>query len=196
MKKPDSQRQKVYRSEHGMEKFRSNLGLKLLGNGVDRIPTTKECQQYIKKVSTYKWFTTRWYIYHSRHTPSVPHVNDGRGRRRPCWDKSCYTIKLPIRTRNEITILHEMAHWIVDMALISTWGSFNNFLFEKTQYDKDHAAHGKEFTSVLLELVRMQLGAEAAKALKSAYKVNKVKCGPRPRLIHRQKVKSAQVLHA
>lgn len=194
MKKPDSQRQKVYRSEHGMEKFRSNLGLKLLGNGVDRVPTTKECQQYIKKVSTYKWFTTRWHVYHSRHMPSVPHINDGRGRRSACWHKSRYTIKLPIHTRNEITILHEMAHWIVDMAFTSN--SFNDFWWNNTQYDKDHAAHGKEFTSVLLELVRMQLGAEAAKALKSAYKANKVKRGPRPRLIHRQKAKSVQVLHA
>jgi len=185
LKQSDNQRSKVYRAEGILlNHFKSKLGLKILGDGCfDPTPSVKDCQQYIKKVSNYEWFTARWRIYYPSYVPDrVPYVNDGRGRGSACWERSTYTIKLPIFARNEPMILHEMAHWIVDMAQIG---------FGQAQYDKDHAAHGKEFASVLLELVRLQLGAGAAKALKASYKANRVKRDPQPQPIHRKAQKVA-----
>jgi hypothetical protein len=82
-----------------------------------------------------------------------------------------------------------MAHWIVDKATVPR--SDGSVGFWVAQYDKDHAAHGKEFASVFLELVRLQLGAEAAKALKASYKANRVKRDPQPQPIHRKAQKVA-----
>ena len=191
MKKSDNQRSRLYRSEGGMGKYKSKLGLKILGNGwTDKVPTTKECQQYIKKVANYEWFTARWQIYYPSYLPDrVPNVGDGRGRGSACWQKSSYTIKLPTWARNEATILHEMAHWIVDMAQVRVYQGTVSWMDK--QYDKDHAAHGVEFAAVLLELYRLQLGAEAAKALKAAYKANRVKRDKQPQPIHRKAQKVA-----
>ena len=198
MSRSDNQRSKVYSAESVLWDFKSKLGEKMLkpqrvreivmNDGtvgyVAEVPaSTKQCKAYMEKVVSYEWFTARWHI----STPSyiegnAPRVGDGRARRRACWDESAYEIKLPHWARCERVILHEMAHWIVDRALMPRLDGMGYV----RQYDRDHAAHGIEFAAVLLELVRLQLGAEAAKALKASYKANRVKRDKQPQPIHRK----------
>ena len=210
MSQSDNQRSKVYRAEESIRKYKSKLGEKMLkpqkirelysqgivtegeylGYVVEIPATTKQCKAYMEKVVKYEWFTARWHI----STPSyilgnAPNVGDGRARRKACWDASCYEIKLPHWARTEAVILHEMAHWIVDKATVPR--SDGSVGFWVAQYDKDHAPHGKEFASVFLELVRLQLGVEAVKALKASYKANRVKRDPQPQPIHRKAQKVA-----
>jgi putative metallohydrolase (TIGR04338 family) len=178
----DNQRSKVYNSEDALVGFKSKMGEKMLGDN----PTTKQCKAYMEKIVSYEWFTARWHI----STPSyivgnAPNVGDGRARRRACWDASVYEIKLPHWARTERVILHEMAHWIVDKATVPREDGRGFWI---RQYDPDHAAHGKEFAAVLLELVRLQLGAEATKALKASYKAKRVKRDKQPQPIHRKAV--------
>jgi putative metallohydrolase (TIGR04338 family) len=152
-----------------------------VGYVVEVPASTKQCKAYMEKIVSYEWFTARWQI----STPSwvegnAPRVGDGRARRKACWDANVYEIKLPQWARTEAVILHEMAHWIVDRAaMVGTYG-------RGRQYDADHAAHGKEFAAVFLELVRLQLGAEATKALKASYKAHRVKRDKQPEPIHRK----------
>jgi len=204
----DNQRSRVYGAELSIsdKKYQSKLGKKMLqpqkirelysadtneyiGSVVEVPASTKQCKAYMEKVVSYEWFTARWHI----STPSwvegnAPRVGDGRARRKACWDASCYEIKLPHWARTEAVILHEMAHWIVDRATVPRE---DNRGFWRPQYDTDHAAHGKEFAAVLLELVRLQLGAEATTALKKAYKMLKVKRDKQPQPIHRKAQKVA-----
>jgi len=208
MSKPDNQRSRVYGAEHWIadKKYQSALGKKMLkpqkvrdlyadadgsylGSVVEVPASTKQCKAYMEKVVSYEWFKARWHI----STPSwvegnAPRVGDGRARRKACWDASCYEIKLPQWARTEAVILHEMAHWIVDRATVPREDDRG---FWRPQYDRDHAAHGIEFAAVLLELVRLQLGAEATKALKAGYKAARVKRDKQPQPIHRKAQKVA-----
>jgi len=186
MSQSDNQRSRVYGAEDVIRKYKSKTGEKIFGDA----PTTKQCKAYMEKVVSYEWFTARWHI----STPSyiegnAPRVGDGRARRRACWQPSTYEIKLPLWARNEAVILHEMTHWIIDKATVPR--SDGSVGFWVLQYDTDHAAHGKEFASVFLELVRLQLGAEAAKTLKVSYKTKRVKRDPQPQPIHRKALKVA-----
>jgi len=206
MSKPDNQRSRIYGAEQWIrhKKYQSKLGEKMLQpqrireirkpdgeyvRYVVEVPaSTKQCKAYMEKVVSYEWFTARWHI----STPSwvqgnAPMVGDGRARRNACWDASCYEIKLPQWARTEAVILHEMAHWIVDRALVTRIDGMGYV----RQYDSDHAAHGIEFAAVLLELVRLQLGAEATKALKAGYKEKRVKRDKQPQPIHRKAQKVA-----
>jgi len=197
----DNQRSKVYAAEGVLSKHKSKLGEKMLkpqrireikkpdgeyvGYVIEQPATTKQCKAYMEKVVSYEWFTARWHI----STPScvegnAPIVGDGRGRRRACWQASSYEIKLPHWARTEAVILHEMAHWIVDVAKVPPRDG--SVRFWETQYPANHAAHGVEFAAVLLELVRLQLGADAAKALKASYKARRVKRDKQPQPIHRK----------
>ena len=187
MSQSDNQRSKVYRAEGILTNhFKSKLGLKILGDGcLAPTPSINDCQRYIKKVSNYEWFTARWRIYYPSYVPDrVPNVGDGRGRGSACWERGTYTIKLPTFARNEANILHEMAHWILDFATVPRSDGSTGFWV--AQYDPDHAAHGKEFASVFLELVRLQLGVKATKVLKASYKQHRVKRDPQPQPIHRK----------
>ena len=177
----DNQRSKVYGAEGVLSKYKSKTGEKIFGDA----PTTKQCKAYMEKVVSYEWFTARWHI----STPSYvegnsPIVGDGQGRRKACWQASSYEIKLPHWARTEAVILHEMAHWIVDVAKVPPRDG--SVRFWETQYPANHAAHGVEFAAVLLELVRLQLGADAAKALKASYKARRVKRDKQPQPIHRK----------
>jgi putative metallohydrolase (TIGR04338 family) len=91
--------------------------------------------------------------------------------------------------RTERVILHEMAHWIVRYSQSAEGGRAR--VLDSEQYDRNHASHGKEFAAVLLELVRLQLGAEATKALKASYKAKRVVRDKQPQPIHRKAQKVA-----
>jgi putative metallohydrolase (TIGR04338 family) len=204
MAKADNQRSKVYDSQTVLTRYKSSLGKKLLkpqkteevvkSDGsiatIIEVPaSTAQCKAYMEKIVTYEWFTARWHI----STPSyiegnAPLVGDGRARRSACWDADEYVIKLPKWARTEWVILHEMAHWITDRATVPRADGRGLWI---RQYDPEHAAHGKEFAAVYLELVRLQLGAEATKALKAAYKANRVKRDKQPQPIHRKAQKVA-----
>ena len=210
MSQSDNQRSKVYRAEGTIHNGKSKLGEKMLkpqkirelysqgivtegeylGYVVEIAASTKQCKAYMEKIVSYEWFTSRWHI----STPSwvegnAPIVGDGRARRKACWQPSTYEIKLPQWARTEPVILHEMAHWIVDKATVPRSDGSTGFWV--AQYDPDHAAHGKEFASVFLELVRLQLGVKATKVLKASYKQHRVKRDPQPQPIHRKALKVA-----
>ncbi len=81
-------------------------------------------------------------------------VKDGRGRRAACYCASERAIKLPRWARREVVVLHELAHW-----LIQVFGHYNN------------ASHGREFTGVFMELLRRYHGLDLAVMQQSANKV-------------------------
>lgn len=77
---------------------------------------------------------------------------------RRCYAEACYcTIVLPIWARNDLTLLHELAH-------------ICNF-YEM----KPVSAHGREFVNTYLYLVQQTLGKETAAQLKNSMLSHKVK---------------------
>jgi putative metallohydrolase (TIGR04338 family) len=110
--------------------------------------TLKECQAFTNKV------LARKYVKDTYGSISSITVLDGRGRRRACatYLYGKRVIKLPLWSRNEYVILHEIAHHL-------------------TRLD----GHKAEFASCLLDLVRHFLGKDSADALQGAYHFKGVK---------------------
>jgi putative metallohydrolase (TIGR04338 family) len=134
MKKPrDSQRSRVYASEHIRQGYRPAFW------------SVDEMQRYVDKLTRSAWFSRRWH-YH-RIT-----VLDGRARRSACAGPT--TISIPQRMRNEVTVLHEVAH-------VVTWGQ--------------GADHGWQFCAAFLELVHHCIGKDAGDALRESFKAHKVR---------------------
>jgi len=141
----DSQRSKVYRSE------------RFLQVGGNRYETVSEMQAYVDKLVQSAWFRRRWPTL----TRNGIEVRDGRGRRIACAERSWgrLIIRMPMWSRSEAVILHEVAHHCSDEAH-GTMGV---------------AAHGWQFASTLHELVAHKMGKEKGDALKKSFRENKVK---------------------
>ncbi len=72
-----------------------------------------------------------------------PGVTDGRSRRRAGYGYSSNTVKLPKWTRDEWTVLHELAHFLV----CYRWGLRK-------------ASHGREFVSIYMRLLELFAGVD------------------------------------
>ena len=78
-------------------------------------------------------------------------VKDGRRRRRPCFDPSEHSIKLPRWGRSKQVVCHEVAH------------AYQYHLFGHTAW------HGREFAGIYLILVKHGIGEEESRALRRRF---------------------------
>lgn len=144
----DMQKARVYASESFPQ--RSALAKRLLGPGGKKYttgtPHIEAVQDYLDAIVTRRWFVSRfgsgWKI--SAVLKSGGSAYGGsRGYRRA-------RMTLPVFARSEPTILHELAHCL-------------------TNHRTDIAHHGPEFAGVYLELIRYQVGKEAAALVRSKF---------------------------
>jgi putative metallohydrolase (TIGR04338 family) len=142
----DSQRSKVYRAEGFLQKKGP------------RYETVAEMQAYVDKLTQSAWFRRRW----PRLARNGIEVRDGRGRRIACaqtsWGRAI--IKMPLWSRSEAVILHEVAHHCTD---------------EGYGTAMDIPWHGWQFASTLHELVAHKMGKEIGDDLKKSFRECKVK---------------------
>ena len=135
-----------------------------------------DIRDWVNKIVDSRWFQFRWPVECIR-------VTDGRRRSSACGsaqpdrifvraDRSARyfgwkgTIKLPKWARYQMVVLHEIAHVVTDQEYKRSDGI---------------AAHGPEFCSNLLQLVRRWMGAEAHATLKESFKNGRVKHTKRSR---------------
>jgi putative metallohydrolase (TIGR04338 family) len=148
---PDSQRSRVYQAERALDRPEWNR----------RLGTVQEIQDYVDRIVRSRWFRGAF--------PDFPGriiVKDGRGRRRAggwrTWDGGCIT--LPVWSRRASIVLHEVAHVVTP---------------RRDAQGRRTAAHGREFAAAFLALVRRWMGAEAAAALRAAFRLHGVRYRPR-----------------
>ena len=141
----DTQRHKVYAAESAALIVLESAGL------VKRIEKVEDIQQFVNNVYSKQWFLKRF----------GPHgiiVENGAGKRRALGGHGF--ISMPVWSRNELYILHEVTHCLQHYVCLS-W-------------------HGRYFARAYLELVRFVLGKEAYTILKHHFRSHKVKFMPRP----------------
>lgn len=139
---PDTQRSAVYAWDSALEaRWPESLGTTL---------SLAECRALVERV---------WRDYHG--TISPPEVTDGRMRRSAAG--SHYRIALPRSGRSVETVLHELAHAILDETSVTN--------------DK----HGPRFATLSLELFARYGGVDKAVARKMAIE-------QRPRRVHFAKI--------
>jgi len=141
----DFQRQKVYDSDRQFRrKYKSEL--KFYKN-------LSEIQIFLDEILDNKWFK-QFNIEHI-------HVYCSKGSIAYGWLEDNYTIamKLPKWSKNQLTILHEIAH-----GLCSKYFSYDNIAF-----------HGPEFISAYLDLIYYFLGKNHFMNMHEILTKNKVK---------------------
>ena len=153
----DSQRSKVYAAERMHSQWYDENQYANLG----------EIQSWVDGICKSRWFKNRYPRYavdkksimkYGRAADGIK-VLDGRGRIRPCGSTRGF-IKLPMWSRFELLILHEIAH------VVTRRNGYHGPL---------PAWHGREFCANFLALVRRFLGKEAGKELKACFKKKRVK---------------------
>ena len=115
--------------------------------------TLKECRKYVKDILSSE------YVRVNCNFRTLIRVGDGRGwvmARATFDDNDEPIIQLPRWARNKYVILHEIAHHLV------------------MRVDEDEIGHGPLFASVLLDLVRIDLGRQAYYKLKLAFLFRRV----------------------
>lgn len=125
-------------------------------------------QVWVDSICKSRWFKNRYPHYALSQSRQTIFLNasergikvlDGRGRRKACGSNRGY-IKLPVWSRSDLVILHEIAHVV-------------------TRREGYHgplpAFHGREFCANYLSLVRRFLGKEAGDELKEHFKKGRVK---------------------
>jgi putative metallohydrolase (TIGR04338 family) len=134
----DYQRKKVYDSEEIFERIQKHKKWK----------TMKGCQDYVDNLINSRWFRNRWGKRNivleagSRKSKNaLAYINEQK-------------IVLPKWAREEVTILHEVAHCLMPNSI---------------------SDHSKEFCETLLKLIEYKLGKKARDRLKTIYLINKVK---------------------
>lgn len=118
-----------------------------------RFETVAEMQAYCDRLHGSAWFQRRW--------PRLRgfRIHSGAGNRRATCSWGLHpTIKMPRWARVESVLLHEVAHACV---------------YER--YGRSVAAHGPEFVSTLLELLRRQCGDGVWREQKEMFVAAKVK---------------------
>lgn len=148
----DSQRQKVYDAGWSVDQGEQFIHM-------------RDLRAYVYKIYRSRWRKALYRKYNLDDRGFHLYVGDGRSRRKACMQngwKRHYEIKFPRSMRSQLTILHEIAHVLVEEIFTIGRG-------EKVAY------HGREFCAFLFLLVRRWMGADAAKQLKAAYKKYRVK---------------------
>lgn len=127
----DFQRQKVYDAER---KFR-----KLYKADIQKYKNLKEIQPFLDTILSNQWF--------KKHKITKIHVYCCKGDTAYGWleNENTAAMKLPKWAKNQITILHELAHSVC----------------AKYFSDDEIACHGPEFVSAYLDLIYHILGKNA-----------------------------------
>jgi putative metallohydrolase (TIGR04338 family) len=142
----DQQRSRVYRAE--------DLAMKCLGASNERLEAIEQVQAYVVRLMATEWFRR---TYHPR--PLYIQVTDGRGRRSACAMGS-NRICMPRWSRSELVILHEVAHCLLAVDYSRS---------------RECGAHGWRFAEIYLALVRNRMGTEAERALREAFRKQRVR---------------------
>jgi len=154
----DSQRSKLYKAER----------LHSLWSNDSQFDSLKDVQDWVDKICKSRWFKNR-YPRHALDPKSLMRYGrsangikalDGRGRTRANGSTRGF-IKLPVWTRSELHILHEIAHVVTSRYTVNS--------------RKLPAFHGRDFCANYLALVRQFMGKEAGKELKACFKKSRVK---------------------
>lgn len=141
MKKRDTQRKRVYKSDNALIAIAAKL------------PEVKDMERFVKRVLGMKRVQDAFP--RARLSTWLPRVEDGRGRR--AAGGCAHYITMPLWSRNEAVVLHELAHTI------------------NARVNNDTAGHGWQFCSIYLTLTLHAMGREAHDALKAAFKANRVR---------------------
>jgi hypothetical protein len=139
----DSQRSRLYAAERGLQ---HGVHVMRTRNAPERW-SVDQCQRYVDGITESAWFVRRW---GKRRILVLPGRNGGHG--------NGDFITLGVWARQEIVVLHELAHCLAP---------------------RECAAHGPEFAGVLLFLVRTKLGTEAWTKLRGEYRRHRVRVSNR-----------------
>ena len=140
----DNQRQRVYNAEREVNHFYFRQG----GEHLETVPIM---QAYLDKLMRSAWFKKNY------PGPWEIEVRDGRGRRNACASKVYgyeYRIKMPLWSRSEMILLHELAHCLTN----------------------GHR-HGRVFCYHYIALVERQMGKDKAEELRAAFRRHNVDWG-------------------
>lgn len=149
MRERDSQRSKVYKADHALDKFSANL------------PDIADIEKFVKRA----WSMQRMKDAFPRAMGGyAPSVKDGRGCRSAHGGR--WSITMPKWSRKEGIVCHELAHTIVCRE------------YERGP-NKELAAHGWRFAETYLKVVLYCMGREAHDALKAAFKEHRVRFRPK-----------------
>lgn len=143
-KERDTQKTKLYRAE------------KILESYSQRVETIPEIVAYLNKCLARAPIRRRYGAYLKRDI----RVHDGRGRRNACGDANY--IKMPLWSRTQYIVLHEVAHSIC-----------------RRMHGPEVAAHGWKYASIYLDLVRFCMGEEAAHYLVAGFRTMHVRWRPK-----------------
>lgn len=153
----DSQLSKVYKAESAHSYW----------SDVSEYDSLSEIQRWVDEICKSRWFKNRYPRYaldaksimkYGRAADGIK-VLDGRGRQRACGSTRGF-IKLPVWTRSDLHILHEIAH------VVTRRNGYQGPL---------PAYHGRDFCANYLALVRQFMGKEEADELKACFKKHRVK---------------------
>lgn len=149
----DTQKARVYRSDKALVAIAKPL------------PTVRDMQRFVDRIwsqrRVYRWFGPdafrgHWRRKLSGRASTAPLVHDGRGRRAAGgWSRG---ITMPLWSRNEAIVLHELAHSMCARL-----------------HGPRVAGHGWQYCSIYLRLVLYGMGREAHDTLKAAFKANRVR---------------------
>ncbi len=137
----DNQRSRLYKAERVLNKLSKRL---------EKVDDMKRFVDRLRKRAT---IVRRYGV----ELKTSIFIGDGRGKRNAGGDSR--GIYMPLWSRTEYIVLHEMAHCIA----CRRYGRYNI------------AAHGREFAAVYVDLVRYMLGKEAADTLKASFREHRVK---------------------
>ena len=129
----DSQRARLYRAEGQVDPGR-------------RLPTVERMQAWVDALVATDWFAARWSV-------RTYEVRPGFGHRRATADEHG-VLQMPKWARNELVLLHEIAH------CLTPW---------------TFASHGPEYAGVLLALSRRGMGPGTAQLLEDAFARERVR---------------------
>jgi putative metallohydrolase (TIGR04338 family) len=129
----DSQRSRLYRAEGEVDAGR-------------RLPTVERMQAWVDGLVATDWFVARW-------GERSFEVRPGFGHRRATADENG-VLQMPKWARNELVLLHEVAHCLTPPAF---------------------ASHGPEYAGVLLTLARRGMGPGTAQLLEDAFARERVR---------------------
>lgn len=174
----DTQRSKVYESERAIQWKQKGFHF---AAQQDNYETLDDCHRFLMSVVRRKRVQER---YPRAAQFTTMHLKDGRGTRSASFRGNIHDfgdygpiLNLPLWSRNELTLLHELAHSLVPSGVTHHW----------------------EFTECLLWLVRQAMGIEWHDLLLAQYKSRRVKYrAPRTRtLTPEQKAAAAErLVHA
>ena len=140
----DQQRSKVYKSE------------KILAGKTKPLPTVRDMEAYVTKLQSRAVLVKRF----GHHLTRTIVVKDGRGRSDAGgWSGG---VTMPLWSRCELILLHEVAHTIT-----------------RRIFGVNVAGHGWQYANIYLQLVKTMLGAEIHAQLKGSFKANKVRTTPK-----------------